>query len=95
MDGYGRICGVLLLSGFIGMTAIKLNCVRPLCRQFSALGGVFCNKSAVSLENIYPKKSFANGGLCFEFVSVVNRPKRGNFIVRLKARPESSFVEVF
>ena len=57
MGGYGRVCGVLLLSGFIEMTATKLNCLRSLFRQFSAMSGVLVNKSAISLENIYPKKS--------------------------------------
>jgi hypothetical protein len=57
MDGYGRVCGVLLLSGLIEMTVIIINCLRSLFRQFSALSGVLVNKSAISLENIYPKKS--------------------------------------
>jgi hypothetical protein len=45
--------------GFIKMNAIKLHCLRSLCRQFSALSGMFSYKSAVSLENVYPKSSLS------------------------------------
>ena len=45
--------------GFIKMNAIKLNCLRPSCRQFCASSDKFSYKSAVSLENVYPKSSFS------------------------------------
>jgi len=48
-----------VLSGFREMNIMKLHCLRPLCRQFSSLNGVFCYKSAISLENIYPKSSLS------------------------------------
>jgi hypothetical protein len=48
-----------VLSGFGEMNIIKLHCLRPLCRQFSSSSSVFCYKSAISLENIYPKSSLS------------------------------------
>lgn len=48
-----------MLSGFSEMNIMKLQCLRHLCRQFSLSSGVFCYKSAICLENIYPKSSLS------------------------------------
>lgn len=39
------------------MNVIKLDCMRYLCRQLSASSSLFSYKSAISLENIYPRSS--------------------------------------
>lgn len=39
------------------MNVIKLNYMRYLCRQLSASSSLFSYKSAISLENIYPRSS--------------------------------------
>jgi len=64
-------------SGCGEMNIVKLHCLRPLCRQFSSLSGVFCYKSAISLENIHPKSSLSlttPTEVCFSiFLCVVGR----------------------
>ena len=66
-----------MLSGFGEMNIMKLHCLRPLCRQFSSSSGVFSYKSAISLENIYPKSSLSlttPTEVCFSiFLCVVGR----------------------
>jgi hypothetical protein len=39
------------------MNVIKLDCMRYLCRQLSASSSLFSYKSAISLENIYPRSN--------------------------------------
>ncbi|GFG28905.1 hypothetical protein Cfor_12249 [Coptotermes formosanus] len=56
---HGGGVNVWLRSGCVNMNAIKLHCLRPLCRQLSTSSGVFSYKSAISLENIYPKSSLS------------------------------------
>jgi len=39
------------------MNAVRLHCMRYLCRQLSGSGGMCSYKSSISLENIYPKSN--------------------------------------
>lgn len=50
---------ISLVNTFVKMNVIKLHCMRSLCRQLSTSCGVFSYKSAICLENIYPKSNLS------------------------------------